>query len=226
VAHFRQLHDWDLSPREAAELQRTLREQLLFTAPAGPIETIAGADISFDKYSTTLFAAVVVVRLETMETIEERGVVAETHFPYVPGLLSFRETPPILEAWKLLECEPDALMVDGHGIAHPRRAGIASHLGLLVERPSFGCAKSILVGSHEEPAPERGSMTPLVDKGEQVGVALRTRTGVSPIYVTPGHLVDLQTAIRLTLASHGGYRQPEPTRRAHNLVNAMRRNKE
>ena len=143
----------------------------------------------------------------------------------MPGLLSFREIPPILEAWSLLTNEPDAIMIDGHGIAHPRRAGIASHFGLIVERPSFGCAKSILVGRHDEPGIERGCHTPLVDKGEQVGAALRTKRNVRPIYVTPGHMIDLPTAIELTLACDGGYRQPEPTRRAHNLVNAMRREK-
>ncbi|HVF49808.1 MAG TPA: endonuclease V, partial [Pyrinomonadaceae bacterium] len=155
--------------------------------------------------------------------LEEVGVVSETRFPYVPGLLSFRESPPQLEAWEKLRIEPDAVMFDGQGLAHPRRVGIASHVGLLVKRPTLGCAKSVLVGKYEEPAEERGAWTPLVDKGETVGAALRTKTRVQPIYVSPGHLIDLAGAIELTLQSDGGYRQPEPTRLAHHLVNALRR---
>jgi deoxyribonuclease V len=128
-----------------------------------------------------------------------------------------------LEAWSKLKVEPDAVMFDGQGIAHPRRVGIASHVGLIVNRPTFGCAKSILVGKYEEPPPERGSWSPLVDKGDTVGAALRTKKNVQPIYVSPGHLIDLEGAIDLTLRCDGGYRQPEPTRRAHLLVNALRR---
>jgi deoxyribonuclease V len=141
----------------------------------------------------------------------------------VPGLLSFRESPSVLEAWARLKTEPDAVMFDGQGLAHPRRVGIASHVGLLIERPTLGCAKSVLVGKYEEPGAERGSWTPLVDKGETVGAALRTKDRVQPIFVSPGHLIDLEAAVALTLRCHGGYRQPEPTRRAHLLVNALRR---
>jgi deoxyribonuclease V len=138
-------------------------------------------------------------------------------------LLSFRESPPVLEAWAKLKTEPDAVMFDGQGIAHPRRVGIASHVGLIIERPTLGCAKSVLVGKYEEPPLKRGAWTPLVDKGETIGAALRTKDKVNPIYVSPGHLIDLAGAIELTLKCNGGYRQPEPTRRAHLLVNALRR---
>lgn len=226
MAKYEKLHDWNLTPREAVELQKRLREQVRI-APLGRrrIETVAGADISFNKFEPTVYAGIVVLRLPSLEVVEEVGVVSETGFPYVPGLLSFRESPSVLEAWGKLKTEPDAVMFDGQGIAHPRRVGIASHVGLIINRPTFGCAKSVLVGKYEEPAPERGNWTPLVDpkNGETVGAALRTKTRVSPIYVSPGHLIDLAGAVDLTLRCDGGYRQPEPTRRAHLLVNALRR---
>jgi len=225
MAHYEKLHDWNLAPREAVELQKQLRERVRIAPLEKKIETVAGADISFNKFEPTVYAGLVVLRLPTLEVVEEVGVVSETHFPYVPGLLSFRETPSVLEAWAKLKSEPDAVMFDGQGIAHPRRVGIASHVGLLLERPTFGCAKSVLVGKYEEPAAARGSWTPLVDpkNGETVGAALRTKDKVQPIFVSPGHLIDLEGAIKLTLACDGGYRQPEPTRRAHLLVNALRR---
>lgn len=225
MAHYEQLHDWNLSPREAVELQKSLRERVRLVPLGREIETVAGADISFNKYSPVLYAGIVVLKLPSLEVLEEVGVVSETKFPYVPGLLSFREAPPVLEAWAKLKIEPDVVMFDGQGIAHPRRVGIASHVGLLLNRPTLGCAKSILVGRHEELAEERGSWQPLVDpkNDETIGAALRTKTRVQPIYVSPGHLIDLAGAIELTLRSDGGYRQPEPTRRAHLLVNALRR---
>ncbi|PYT02549.1 MAG: deoxyribonuclease V [Acidobacteria bacterium] len=223
MASFEQLHEWSLTPREAVELQKQLRERVRVVPLRKKVETIAGADISFNKFDPVVYAGVVVLRLPLLEVVEEVGVVSETKFPYVPGLLSFRETPSVLEAWAKLKTEPDAVMFDGQGIAHPRRVGIASHVGLLIERPTLGCAKSVLVGKFEEPGEERGAWTPLIDKGETVGAALRTKTRVQPIYVSPGHLIDLAGAIELTLRCDGGYRQPEPTRRAHLLVNALRR---
>jgi deoxyribonuclease V len=223
MARYEQLHEWSLAPREAVELQKKLRERVRITPLTKKVETVAGADISFNKFDPTIYTAVVVLRLPTLEVVEEVGLVGETKFPYVPGLLSFRESPSVLEAWSRLRTEPDAVMFDGQGLAHPRRVGIASHVGLIIDRPTFGCAKSVLVGKYEEPGPERGSWTPLVDKGETVGAALRTKTRVHPIYVSPGHLIDLEGALDLTLRCDGGYRQPEPTRRAHLLVNALRR---
>lgn len=225
MAEFKQLHEWSLAPREAVELQKRLRGQVRLAPLKKKIETVAGADISFNKFDPVVYAGVVVLRLPTLEVVEESGVVSETKFPYVPGLLSFRETPSVLEAWARLKTEPDALMLDGQGYAHPRRFGIACHVGLLIERPTLGCAKSVLVGRYEEPGEERGSRTPLVDPktGETIGAALRTKTRVQPIYVSAGNLIDLDDAVKLTLACDGGYRQPEPTRRAHLLVNALRR---
>ena len=225
MARFEQLHEWEMTPKEAVELQKKLRERVRLEPLKRPVETIAGADISFNKFSPVVYAGLVVMRLPSLEVVEEVGVVSETRFPYVPGLLSFRESPSVLEAWSKLKTEPDAVMFDGQGIAHPRRVGIASHVGLILNRPTLGCAKSVLVGKYEEPAPERGDWTELVDpkNGETVGAALRTKTRTQPIFVSPGHLIDLEGALRLTLAADGGYRQPEPTRRAHLLVNALRR---
>lgn len=222
MARYEKLHDWKLSPREAVELQNELRAGVRIMPSKTEIKTVAGADISFNKFSTTIYAGVVVLALPSLEVLEEVGIVSETRFPYVPGLLSFRESPAVLEAWQRLKIEPDAVLFDGQGIAHPRRVGIASHVGMMINRPTVGCAKSVLVGKYEEPPPERGSWTPLIDKGETIGAALRTKTRVSPIFVSPGHLIDLEGAIELTLRSDGGYRQPEPTRRAHLLVNELR----
>jgi deoxyribonuclease V len=225
MAHYEQLHDWTMTPREAVELQKSLRERVRITPLRKKIKTIAGADISFNKFSPVVYAGLVVLSLPELEVVEEVGVVSETRFPYIPGLLSFREAPSVLEAWAKLKTEPDAVMFDGQGIAHPRRVGIASHVGLWLNRPTLGCAKSVLVGKYVEPDMVRGSWTELIDpkKNEVVGAALRTKTNVQPIFVSPGHLIDLQSAIELTLRCDGGYRQPEPTRRAHHLVNALRR---
>jgi deoxyribonuclease V len=157
MAAYEQLHEWSLTPREAVELQKRLRAQVRVEPLKKKIETVAGTDISFNKFDPVVYAGIVVLRLPTLEVVEEVGVVSETRFPYVPGLLSFRETPSVLEAWAKLKTEPDAVMFDGQGIAHPRRVGIASHVGLIIKRPTLGCAKSILVGRHGELGEERGS---------------------------------------------------------------------
>lgn len=222
MARFTHLHDWQLQTREAIAQQNRLRGDVILTAPTRPIETIAGCDISFQKYATEIYAGIVVLRLPTLEIVEKVGVTTEARFPYVPGLLSFREAPALLEAWEKLRTEPDAVMLDGQGIAHPRRLGIAAHFGLWIQRPAFGCAKSVLVGKFDEPAPERGSWSPMIDKGEVVGAALRTKNRVSPVYISAGHLIDLETSIQLALACNGGYRVPEPTRQAHIYVNQLR----
>lgn len=223
MATFQPLHDWNLAPTEAVALQQQLRKDIRIEAPAKSFETIAGCDISFNKFDETVYAGIVVLQLDTLETIEETGVVSTATFPYIPGLLSFREIPALLEAWTRLRHEPDVVMFDGHGTAHPRRIGIASHAGLWLNRPTFGCGKSVLVGNYDDPAPERGHWTPMRHYGETIGAALRTKNKVNPVYVSPGHLIDLATAIDLTLRCNGGYRIPEPTRRAHLFVNALRK---
>lgn len=223
MASYQLLHDWTVTPTEAVALQQQLRHQIRIEPLTKPVETIAGCDISFNKFEETVYAGIVVLELATLQVIEEAGVISSATFPYIPGLLSFREIPSLLEAWAKLKTEPDVVMFDGQGIAHPRRIGIASHGGLFLDRPTFGCAKSVLVGKYDEPAPERGAWSPMKHYGETIGAALRTKNKVNPVYVSPGHRIDFQTAIDLTLRCDGGYRIPEPTRRAHNLVNALRR---
>lgn len=200
-----------------------MRDQIEIAPLTQEVHTIAGADISFNKYSSIVYAGIVVLRLPSLETIEEVAVVTTAEFPYVPGLLSFREAPALLQAWERLRTEPDVAVFDGQGTAHPRRMGIAAHMGLFIQRPSIGCAKSVLTGKFAEPAPERGAWTPMVDRQEVVGAALRTKNKVQPVYVSPGHRIDLPGAINLLLRCDGGYRIPEPTRRAHHLVNEVRR---
>jgi deoxyribonuclease V len=216
------LHSWDLTPGEAIEVQRRLRNLVSLQPLARPVNTIAGADISFNRFSETVYAGVVVLSLPDLRIIETAGVRSVAKFPYIPGLLSFREAPSMLEAWEKLKTKPDVLMLDGQGIAHPRRCGIACHVGVLLDWPTIGCAKSILVGRYGDLGLEAGSRSPLIDKGEQVGVALRTKNKVSPVYVSPGHLIDLDSAVDLVLRSITKYRLPEPTRQAHLLVNRLR----
>lgn len=223
MAILKPLHAWNVAPAEAVVLQQQLRELLrLRPLEATPL-TIAGCDISFNKYEDTVYAGIVVLRLDTLEVVEQAGVISTASYPYVPGLLTFREGPALLEAWQKLKTEPDVVMFDGHGIAHPRRMGIAAHMGLWLNRPSFGCGKSVLAGRFADPAPERGNWSPLLHRGEVVGAALRTKNKVNPVFISPGHLIDLPTAVDLTLRCDGGYRLPEPTRRAHLFVNALRR---
>ncbi len=222
MAHYRKLHKWDLNAKDAVALQKELASQVVIEKPTRKIETIAGADISFNKFSEVIYAAIIVLNLNTMETIARSGVVTTAKFPYVPGLLSFREMPALIEAWEKLEIEPDAIVMDGQGTAHPRGMGIACHAGLVFERPTIGCAKSVLVGKFDEPSETRGNWSPMIYKKRTVGAALRTKNRVSPVYVSPGHLMDLETSIELMLQCDGGYRVPEPTRRAHLYVNEMR----
>jgi len=219
----RRLHPWHVSPTEAIHIQHTLRRRLDLREYGGTIETVAGVDVSFDKYAPTLYAAVVVMRLNDRQILETATAVTTSTFPYIPGLLSFREAPAVLQAVKRLRRAPDCLLCDGQGIAHPRRFGLACHLGLLLDLPSIGCAKSLLVGKYREPARKRRSFRALLDKGEQVGIILRTKDGVAPVYVSPGHRMSFPRARKIVLDTHGGYRVPEPTRQAHLLVNALRR---
>lgn len=216
------LHRWDLTPREAIALQQELRTRVRLESLNHEIETIGGADVSFNKFSETIYAGIVVLSLPDLQIVDQVGLRSTAKFPYVPGLLSFREAPSLLEAWEQLRIKPAALMLDGQGIAHPRRLGIACHVGLWLNLPTLGCAKSILVGRHEPVPPTAGSQMPLVERGELIGVALRTKHHVAPVFVSPGHLLTLSDAVALTLRSTTKYRQPEPTRQAHLLVNRLR----
>ena len=222
----RQLHPWDVTPKEAIEIQQQLRSQVI-VAPLGETpHYVAGCDISFDKGSDTVYAGIVVLELLGFSEVDRATTITRVKFPYIPGLLSFRESPPLLEAWQKLHVQPDLVMIDGQGYAHPRRFGIASHFGLLVDTPTVGCAKTLLIGKYEEPKEMAGSYSELIDRDEVVGAALRTQDGVSPVFVSVGHKVDIESAIESVMRCTGEYRIPEPTRRAHILVNALRRGEE
>jgi deoxyribonuclease V len=218
-----ELHRWEVSPEEAVEIQNRLRSQLDLHSEPERIEAVAGIDVSYDKGSDWLFAAIVVLRLPDLQVIDSASATAKVPFPYIPGLLSFRECPAVLQAWEKLTVKPDCLVCDGQGIAHPRRLGIASHLGLWLNMPSIGCAKSLLVGAYREPGPKRGSLEPLFHRKEQVGVILRTKDGVQPVFVSQGHKISLKKATEVVLACCTKYRLPESTRQAHLLVNEIRR---
>jgi len=191
--------------------------------PAGfAPERIAGADISMDRFSTVGFAGIVVIHRPTMATVEEASVTVEIRFPYIPGLLSFRELPALEPVWTRLAVKPDVLIFDGVGYAHPRRLGLACHGGLLFDVPSIGCAKSLLIGTHPPLGEERGATADLTDQGEVIGRVVRLRAGAKPVYVSVGHKIDLATAVDIVLSMSVGFREPETTRRAHRLVNALR----
>lgn len=218
------LHTWDVSIREAIALQDELRSRVVPRPPSGfAPRLVAGADISIEKFSTRGFAGIIVVDAKTMETVDQATAVVEIGFPYVPGLLSFRELPAVQRAWDALETKPDVIIFDGVGYAHPRRFGLACHGGVMLDTPTIGCSKSILVGRHGPLAEERGASADLIDRGELVGVAVRLRAGVAPVYVSIGHLIDLPTAVSVVQSMGSGFREPETTRRAHRLVNQLRR---
>lgn len=220
------LHGWDVSYDEAVAIQKELRKRVGFSPLRRAVATVAGADVSFNRGGSTMHAAIAVLKFPSLEPVEYSTVEAEAKFPYIPGLLSFREAPIVVEAFEKLSCKPDILICDGQGVAHPRGFGLASHLGLLLGLPSIGCAKSRLCGEHGEAGPEVGDYVPLRLKGRTIGAVLRTRRGVKPVFVSVGHMINLRGAIRITLRCGAGYRIPEPTRAAHHLVNAARLGKE
>jgi deoxyribonuclease V len=209
-------HPWDLAPSAAIALQRELAGQVVREPELGEVRTVAGVDASYRE--GVAHAAVVTLSFPDLRI--ESYVTAErpVPYPYVPGLLSFREAPAVLDAFEKLRRAPDLLLFDGHGIAHPRRLGIASHIGLILDLPAIGCAKKRLRGQYEAPGRERGSVTYLTEDDEVLGAVVRTRTGVKPIFVSIGHRVDLPTAVEYVLACGGGYKLPEPTRWADKVA--------
>ena len=222
--HYTPLHPWDVPVGEAMEIQRRLREHLVPHPPPGFAPAlVAGADVSMERESDRGYAGIVSIDPSTMEAAEEASAAVTLGFPYVPGLLSFRELPAVAAAWERLERKPDVLIFYGVGYAHPRRFGLACHGGVLFDVPSVGCAKSILVGAHEPLGEERGALAAIVHVGEVVGMAVRTRAGVSPLYVSIGHLMDLPTAVALVFRLATRFREPETTRRAHRLGNRLRK---
>ena len=210
-----QLHDWNLTTSEARDLQNRLATEISRVGSVIEPRFIAGADVSIKKSRGTGTAAVVVLEYPELNPVETKIMQGEIDFPYVPGLLSFREAPLILQAFEQLTHTPDLIMVDGQGIAHPRRLGIAAHLGLFFDIPTIGCAKSRLCGTHKEPAPEPGNYEELTDKNENIGVVLRTKYNTKPVYISIGNKIAIEDAIFWVMRCCRGYRLPEPTRLAH-----------
>jgi len=218
---FRDLHSWDLEVTEARRLQESLRSRVALVPPPSRPRLVAGADCAPTPDGREVVASVVVLALPGLAEVARASGRAAARFPYVPGLLSFREAPALLDAFRALDARPDVVMFDGQGYAHPRRLGLASHLGLWLGLPTVGCAKSRLTGEAGEPGARRGSYRTLRDGSDAIGRVVRTRDGVKPLYVSPGHLCDISGAMRLTLRAGGGYRLPEPTRIADREVGRL-----
>ncbi len=229
------LHPWNVSYKKAAGIQEKLENDIILKKPVKKINLIAGADVSYlpekrdrlpvpdltragKKKSIMFFASVIVFELQTMQKVEAVTANGRVDFPYIPGLLSFRESPILLKAITKIKSEFDVIILDAQGIAHPRGIGLASHIGLLLDKPSIGCAKTRLIGEYNKVGEEVGDYALLKIKEETVGAVLRTRKNVKPVFVSPGHKIDLHTSIDLVLKSCRGYRLPEPIRQAHNLV--------
>lgn len=220
------LHPWDVSCREAIDIQKALCSKLIFKKLLETTSVVAGVDVSAAKRSSTAWGGAVLFSYPALEKIGESWVKQKTQFPYIPGLLSFREIPVISKALETLGHDPDVILCDGQGVAHPRGFGLASHLGLITGIPTIGCAKSRLVGEYPEVGQMRGDCSPLSFQGRVVGAVLRTRTRVKPVFVSPGYAATITDAISMTLACTNGYRIPEPIRQAHLLVNRRRRREE
>ncbi|MHB1293378.1 MAG: deoxyribonuclease V [Anaerolineae bacterium] len=208
--------NWDLTPEEARDLQIKLRQHVNLTNSLGPVRLVGGIDVGL--HGDVARAAVVVLSFPELALVEHVTTERAVTFPYVPGLLSFREAPVILDALARIKSTPDVLIFDGQGYAHPRRMGIATHVGILLDHPTIGCAKSRLWGRYEQPGPERGAYSWLTADNETIGAVLRTRNNVRPLFISAGHRVDLATAIDLVLRCGTRYRLPEPTRWAHRLA--------
>jgi deoxyribonuclease V len=221
----RKLHNWNLSYAQARQVQVELAGRVQFTPVKRRPQVVAGLDCAFSKDGKRIVAAVVVLRLLEFEVIETAEAVRKVTFPYIPGLLSFREAPVCLAAVEKLRKRPDVFIIDGQGVAHPRRLGLAAHLGLFFDAPTIGCAKSRLIGTYKEPPPQKGSHTLLIDDNQQsaiIGSVVRTRTNVKPVFVSVGNKCLLSDAIEITLACTSRYRLPEPTRLAHQRVSTLK----
>jgi len=218
------MNDYDtLSIPQATALQNALRGRLDTAERDMAIHLIGGADISLNLYSTTIYAGIILLSFPALQPVGWSLVKTETHFPYVPGYLAFREVPALVEAWRRLAVKPDVLVVDGHGIAHPRRLGIAAHFGVETGQPSMGCAKKLLTGKYEEPGLTMGEYSPIMAGSEQIGYAVRSKHHTAPVFVSPGHLLGMGNSLEIIRQCLGKYRIPEPTRLAHELVNRFRR---
>lgn len=211
-------HPWILSPAEAIAVQQALRPRLVLTDQLGTVQRVAGVDVGFEAAGTVTRAAIAVLSFPELDLLETAMARRPTTFPYIPGLLSFRELPAVLEALERLREPPDLLVCDGQGIAHPRQFGIACHLGLLTDLPAIGVAKTRLCGAHAEPPDQRGAWTPLWLRDKPIGAVLRTRPGVKPLYISSGHRISLLTAMDYVMRCCTRYRLPETTRHAHRLA--------
>ncbi len=211
------LHPWKVSPEGAIRIQKNLRKRILLKKTFSKVRTIGGGDVSYQKEGALLFGAIVVLSFPKLEILETATAVGRIPFPYIPGLLSFREGPILVKTFQRLKTRPDVMIFDGQGIAHPRGMGLASHLGLWLDLPSIGCAKTPLVGDVITPKLAKGSFELIEKDGKEVGAVLRTKDKVKPVFVSPGYGVDLATSIRIILDACQGFRIPEPLRRAHHL---------
>lgn len=219
------MHTWDVTPKQAIALQKQLAHQVTQGKLLKKPRFIAGADAAFSRDGQYCIAAVVLWDMQSRGVIEEHVAQCKLLFPYIPGLLSFREAPAVIAALEKLSKTPDVVMYDGQGLAHPRRFGIACHIGVLLDLPTIGCAKSRLIGEYDEPELTRGSSTPLMHKGERIGTVLRTRDKVRPLFISIGHKIDLATAEQIVLDCSAGFRLPEPTRLADRRVAAAKGNR-
>ena len=217
-------HSWRVTPREAVRIQKDLSRKLVFRPPKKPIRILAAGEVAYRAFEETTFAAVLLFRYPDLTLLESVSATGKTLFPYIPGLLTFREAPVLMQAFSRLSVKPDVILLDGQGVAHPRSMGIAAHLGFLLNLPSIGCAKSRLCGTYEEPGLEKGNTASLIDGERTIGTVLRSRTGVKPVFVSPGHRMDIATSIRIVLSLCHGYRIPEPLRQAHICVSRLRSN--
>lgn len=213
-----QRHEWVLTAEAAIEIQQTLRQEVITKDDFGIVQYVAGIDVGFEDQGATTRAAVAVLSYPDLKFCDHAIARRPTTFPYIPGFLSFREVPAVLDALENLKTLPDLLLCDGQGIAHPRRFGIACHLGILTNLPSIGVAKSLLVGKFGEVPDERGASVPLMHKGETIGAVLRTRPGTKPLYISSGHRIGLDSAIAYVMGCTTKYRLPETTRHAHKLA--------
>jgi deoxyribonuclease V len=218
------LHPWQVNVHEAIAIQKRLRTEVMMENTLAEVHYIAGADIATSKDSPQAYAGVVVLSYPDLEVVEEQGIEDALAFPYVPGLLTFREGPALIKVFEQVRHEPDVIVFDGQGLAHPRGMGIATHMGLIFDKPTIGCAKSLLFGRYREPDRIKGAWADLRDpQGHIIGAVVRSKNNTTPIFVSIGHRMDLPTAVHLLLDCTRGFRIPEPTRLAHNLVTRLRR---
>jgi len=215
------LHSWNVSVEEAIQIQEALKDRIILERTSSKAKTIGGGDVAYSKDGNRLFGAIAVLSFPNMKVLEMATADGKIPFPYIPGLLSFREGPILVKTFQKLRIKPDVMIYDGQGIAHPRGIGLASHMGLWFDLPSIGCAKTPLLNGFISPGPLKGSFTWIRSGGKKVGAVLRTKEKVKPLFVSPGHRIDLMTSIRLILESCQGFRIPEPLRKAHQVSRSM-----